>query len=379
MQSLTTSRVRGRAIPKTPAMIAAAVLTLSLAACGGGTADDSSSNEPAATFDKFNAMTGQARHDALVAAAEEEGEINFYTTSTAMPDVVAAFQKAYPDITVNHIFATGDELIQRLTQETQAGAESADIFEDAYAADLAAAGEAYQYVNDELTDPLLGFDQAAFVVPTRLTPYISGWITDKVSDAEVPDTIEGFADPKWSGKIAVDQGDWVWYATVMRYYTEKKGWSEDQVDDMFKGMLANADLQSGHTNIATQMLAGQYEASPTLYPTSVLNPKKDDPDAPIDWRTADGGYVAPIPVESEGAVLLKGARHPAAALLFMDFIISDGQAVLNQIGTVVTTLPQSGGLLDGVDENDLQLVSKEDAVDRRDEWADRWDELLRAS
>ena len=79
---------------------AAAVL---LAACGVSSSDDpepgalgggdDSPGTAAAAFDKFNGMTGKARTDALVKAAEEEGTVVFYTASSGMEPVIEAFEE----------------------------------------------------------------------------------------------------------------------------------------------------------------------------------------------------------------------------------------------------------------------------------------------
>src|SRR5262249_32870395 len=45
--------------------------------------------------------------------------------------------------------------------------------------------------------------------------------------------------------------------------------------------------------------------------------------APVDWFTFD-----PEIARIDGAGIAKAAPHPAAALLFLDFLLSDGQTIL---------------------------------------------------
>ena len=120
---------------------AAVAATLMLAACGGAPTSPSSSGDggnaredseiavaAAETYDKFNGMSGQERTDELVACAEEEGQLNVYTSNTDMEDLIDVFSDEY-DVEVNNYRAGSESVLQRLLQEDEAGYYGADVFE----------------------------------------------------------------------------------------------------------------------------------------------------------------------------------------------------------------------------------------------------------
>ena len=79
-------------------------------------------------YDRINGLTGQERTDELVRLAEEEGELNVYTSNTDMDDLVDGFSDLY-DIEVNVYRANSESVLQRILQEDEAGYYGADVFE----------------------------------------------------------------------------------------------------------------------------------------------------------------------------------------------------------------------------------------------------------
>jgi iron(III) transport system substrate-binding protein len=121
---------------KSPRVFGATIfaMALVLAGCGGGgggdaNAADTGRGSAAETYDKFNAMSGKERHDALVKAAEEEGTIVFYTASSGMDPVIEKFEDTY-DVTVELYSGQSDTVLQRITQEYEAGFYGADVLDD---------------------------------------------------------------------------------------------------------------------------------------------------------------------------------------------------------------------------------------------------------
>ncbi|MFF5297128.1 ABC transporter substrate-binding protein [Paractinoplanes globisporus] len=112
-----------RALPwKAGALAALTALTLSVAACG----DDSTDDTPAASGTGTGCISPS---DPLVAAAKAEGKV----VMSGPPDqnvraqLPAAFQKAY-GITVDYIGTGGSDNAARLRSERQAGIYSQDVF-----------------------------------------------------------------------------------------------------------------------------------------------------------------------------------------------------------------------------------------------------------
>lgn len=361
-------------------LAAAAICGMLLTACGDSAGGDDGNGSgdagsAAGTFDRFNAMSGQERHDALVAAAQEEGSLVFYTASSGMDPVLAAFEDTY-DISVDLYSGQSDTVLQRIVQEYEAGFHGVDVFDDSEAFSVAQLGYTYEYLNPELTDDIPGYDPASHVAPTRLSVYTQAWNTDLISEEEIPDTLDGFTDPKWDGRLSLDPRDWVWYTGVMDYYTEHEGWSEEQVDEMIQTLADYSVYNEGHTVQAQLLLAGEFPVSLSVYTQSVDREREGAPDAPITWRKSDGSYITPLVFQAQGATLMKNAPHPAAAMLFVDFLLTEGQTILAQEDRTPTAIAQSGGPLDGIPNEDLHEADFEKFTAQRDEWTSRFDELL---
>jgi iron(III) transport system substrate-binding protein len=354
---------------------------LVLTSCGSGsdTADPQPAGDAgagAAVFDKFNAMSGQERQDALVEAAKQEGKVVFYTALEQMNAVADGFTAKY-GIPVELFFAKSNTVMQRLMQEAEAGHHQVDVFEDSEAYTVAEQGMAYEYVNAAVTDGVTGYDPAMPVVPTRLSMYTQGWNTDMVPENEIPDTIEGFTDEKWRGNLSLDPRDWIWYSGLVDYYPAN-GKTEEDVDKMMATLASYATLNEGHTVNAELLAAGEFPATLSVYTDSVEAKVRENSEVPIAWRKSNRDYITPLIYQPQGAVLMKNAPHPAAGMLFMDFLLTEGQRILSDTG-IASSVVQPGGALEGVADEDLFQVDYEKFTKGREEWTDRFNSLLQTN
>ena len=147
--------------------------------------------------------------------------------------------------------------------------------------------------------------------------YVIGYNPKMVPPKDAPKDWDDFLDPKWKGKIGMDQEEYEWYAATMRYWGKEKALK-------FHRALAKQGVQwnRGHTMISQLMAAGEFPLG-IVYAHRIESMKKAG--APVEWiKTADPIFVTLSPV----AVAAK-ARHPNAAKLLMDFILSkEAQLVL---------------------------------------------------
>src|SRR6185312_15407295 len=74
-------------------------------------------------------LAGAAASWALLAAAEKEGSLTYYTANFAEveQEVIKAFNKRFPKIKVAMVRAPGGQLIQRIKTEAAAGKLAADV------------------------------------------------------------------------------------------------------------------------------------------------------------------------------------------------------------------------------------------------------------
>lgn len=346
-------------------VLAAAAVALS----GGAMAQ--SPEGATAVYDRFNAMTGPERTAALEEAAKAEGGFVLYTTAPGYQPAVDAFADKY-DIEVEMFLGRSDTVLQRVAQEYAAGLHQVDVFEDENARLLQEEGLTYAYVNDELTSQVVGLDPTDHMIPFRLSVPAVTWNTDLVADADIPATIEDLADPKWAGKLVLDAGAWNWYAALKLHMMEQ-GKTEQEAMDVFRAIIANASQQPTSIAMTELLAAGEYEVG-----TGVLTAVADRNTAvgaPVAWRTADGGYTSPLVVAPEGGALMNQAPHPATAMLFIDFMLSEGSPLL-QAEHWPSPIQGQGGTLEGVAATDLVPVPRSVMVEDAQMWSAEWDSLL---
>ncbi|MEX2291609.1 MAG: ABC transporter substrate-binding protein [Mycobacteriales bacterium] len=337
-----------------PTRAAAAVAaSLVLAGCGGSPTGSSQSAERGGSsregsdvavnakeaYDRINGLSGQERTDELVACAEEEGQLNVYTSNTDMEDLIDGFTDEY-DIDVNNYRAGSESVLQRLLQEDAAAYYGADIFET-NALELGVAsqeGLLYPY-QSELRDSVLEAGrQSEDWTATRFNAFVVGWNTNKVAPEQVPTTFEELAEPQWKGRISMEVGDVDWFAALHDYYVEEQGWAEEKYTDFMTRLAANSQVVKGHTVQGELLSAGQFDIGVSLYSHTV--DKAADKGGPVQWMPATGEPVQPIVVRPNGIGLVKTATNPCAATLFVDFELTGGQEVFKEafrIGSVEGT------------------------------------------
>jgi iron(III) transport system substrate-binding protein len=302
--------------------------TASPSDAGGGNDRDSSDLAQAAkeVYDRFNGMSGQERTDELVKCAEEEGELNIYTSNTDMEDLIEVFSDQY-DVEVNNYRANSETVLQRILQEDEAGFYGADIFET-NALELGVAsdeGLLYPY-ESELRDTVREDGrQDENWTASRFNVFVIGWNTDKVSPDEVPATLEELAEPEWKGRVSMEVGDVDWFTAMHDWYVEEQGWSDDKFTDLMTGLAANSQVVKGHTTQGELLSAGQFDITVSSYSHTIDKAAADG--APVAWRPANGQPVQPLIIRPNGIGLVKTATNPCAATLFVDFELTGGQDV----------------------------------------------------
>jgi iron(III) transport system substrate-binding protein len=330
-----------------------------LAACGGSPTSPSSGGDTGAAaasdvgkkaqqvYDKFNQMRGAERTKALVAAAEAEGALSIYTSNTDIEDVVDGFEDKYPKIDVSVYRANSETALQRLLQEQKANFYGVDVFET-NAGELGIANQngLLADYSSELRDKVRKEGQRDGWTASRFNVFVVGWNTKLVKPGEEPKSLEELADPKWKGKISMEVGDLDWFAAMYGYY-QKQGKSDAEIRDLFGRLAANAKVVKGHTVQGELLSAGQFAVAVSAYSHTI--DKAADKGAPVVWRPASGGVepVQPLVIRPNGVAMVQTAKHPAAAMLFVDFELTDSQKIFEEafrIGSVPTGKDPIAGL-----------------------------------
>lgn len=313
-------RLRNRLAGALGLAVAVALVT----SCGRPSSLDPIDNS--AAYAKFSAMSGQSRHDALVAAAKKEGSLIVYTTSDAVSSTIApAFEKKY-GITVSVYRATTETLRQRILQEADAGRPLNDVVEtsDIEMAILNQKGLLGKYTTDARVDKRarLPFMVGAYFIATM--PVHN---TRLVKSADAPKRLSDFTAPRWKGKLALEQNDDNWYLSVYHYFHDH-GMSDADFTTMMKKIAANARPVNGHLTSHDLLKSGEY----SVFVTDFLHYVTGQAPGAVDYKPV----VGPVNLQVLGAVPMRGAEHPAAATLWSDFYLTDAQPLLNNVSGIPT-------------------------------------------
>ena len=346
---------------------------------GGGTPAEGGApgTEPAATaaagdcaydevFAAVEGLEGQERIDTLVAMAEEEGELNVYTSNTDLADQAEIFTDTY-GIDVSLYRAQGNQVLQRVLQEAEAGFAGADVFEGGGEEMVAASAEGlFEEYDGPAKEGLVEGAMQDGWVGTRFNVFTVSWNTDLVEDP--PTSYQDLADPRFAGLIMIEPRAFEWYMTLSDYFVNEEGMTQEEVDELFSQIAANATQITGNTAHANFLAAGEYGLSTSVY--SHL----------VDELVASGAPVARIPVvepvvtRPNGIGLMCTATHPAGALLFFEWVLTDAQELMLEDFRVPAR--------ESVQQGDLQglttlTVDMERVLNERPEWEERYGEILR--
>jgi iron(III) transport system substrate-binding protein len=142
--------------------------------------------------------------------------------------------------------------------------------------------------------------------------------TDMVSPGELPDDIQGFTDPAWSGRLgwAPTNGSFQVMVTAMRQF-----WGEDATRTWLEGILANdVVVYDNNTAIVAAVGAGEVEAGFVnhYYLYRFLAEQGESFPARNDFLPSGGpGSLVMV----AGAGLLGSSDNQENALAFLDFLL----------------------------------------------------------
>jgi len=360
-------------------LFAVMTVTAGLTACGAsptastGTQDEVQSDLAASAqqvYDQINGLSGQERTDELVRLAEEEGELNVYTSNTDMDDLVEGFTDLY-DVEVNVYRANSESVLQRILQEDSASYYGADIFET-NALELGVAeqeGLLYPYQSELRESVREEGRQSEAWTATRFNAFVVGWNTDAVPPGTEPESLEELAEPQWAGRISMEVGDVDWFTAIHDYYVEQ-GMTEEETVDLLTRIAANAQVAKGHTVQGELLSAGQFDVTVSSYSHTIDKAAADG--APVAWIPASGEPVQPIVVRPNGIGLVKTATNPAAAMLFVDYELTGGQDVFAEAFRV--------GAIEGANDPlagfDVIAVPEQKLLDDPTTWNELYEQVV---
>jgi iron(III) transport system substrate-binding protein len=304
---------------------------LVLASCGSPSSPGSSRRKTSAEVTRTQAAVQGlplTQRDArlLTLAKKEGGTLSLYTTLNAavLGPLVGKFEAKY-GLRVAAFSTDAASLVSRLNQETQAGRRAVDVIDTGGPElnELANEGDLADFSSPLQSTLGPGAVQHGWTT-TRYTTFVVGWNTSRVRPGQQPTSWEELAQPRWRGRISLapDTTGVSLYAALSAYWRQTRGWTQAQSDRVFEGIARNARSVPGQSENAQLLASGEIDAAAGSVSTNSVDDLRAK-GAPVAWKPA----VLPIVLQQQGAALVRDASHPAAALLFLDYELSDGQRV----------------------------------------------------
>jgi ABC-type Fe3+ transport system substrate-binding protein len=256
----------------------------------------------------------------LLAAAQKEGEVIFYTTQIVdqiLRPLIRVFQTVAPGVQVKYVRADGLALVVRMTNEARAGRVQADMW----------------CMVDGVQALLRGGFTAEFEVasakglPAGLVDPNKRWIalntgvrsaaynTQLIPQEHAPRNYQDLLNPRFKGKIVWNPksmtGAWGFISTVIKGMGDERGMA-------YLRELAKQDvvpLPIAIRAVLDRVIAGEYAIGLEMNNTHAAISAAQG--APVKWVPLN-----PVSETLQVAGMTKGALHPNAARLFIDFMTS---------------------------------------------------------
>jgi len=307
--------------------------------------------------------TGADRTQRLIAGAKKEGVVTVYSSVTIddQKALVTAFERKY-GVKLQFWRASSENILQRAMVEYRAGRYEVDAIETS-AAEMESLHRETLLV--EVKSPHL-----ADIVPAALRPHrewvgdrlniiSAGYNTNLIRKQDAPKSYEDLLDPKWKGKLGIEADDSVWFGALANTMGEGKAVK------LFRDLVRTNGLsvRKGHTLLANLVISGEVPYALTLYHYKAEQLKNAG--APIDWYVLAPGFARFL-----GTGILRRPPHPHAAVLFLDFMLSDAQRVLLDRDFTPTNMkvrPLNVA---------FNVIDPAEILDQGDKWQKLYDEIV---
>lgn len=309
---------------------------------------------------------GADRNDKLVALAKKEGSLLWYA-SIAEKDVlplIEPFKKKY-GIEVKTWRASTQNVLNRVVAERNAKRFDADLVH-------VGAPEMEALHREKILQPIYSpyfKELIPDAVPkhrewasTLLSVWVQSYNTKLIKKEDLPKKWEDLLDPRWKGQLAIEAKIQEWYAAVVLDMGEKKGiqFFHDLVE---KNGLS---VRNGHSVLNNMVIAGEVPMAISMYSYMPIASKAQG--APVDWFSLE-----PTIGRANGIGVTRNARHPYAALLFIDYLLSpEGQKVLVDLGYT----PVNTNVKSPLGDLQIKLIDPVLTLDGMEKWTKSYDTVV---
>ncbi|HET7200135.1 MAG TPA: extracellular solute-binding protein [Burkholderiales bacterium] len=322
--------------------------------------------KPNATAADVGLYTGADRLQKLIEGAKKEGELTIYTSAQSddMGALTGAYEKKY-GLKVSMWRASSEKVLQRAVAEARAGRYTMDVAETH--------GPEMESMHREKILQVVKSPHLADLIPqarlphgewvgTRLNVFVQAYNTTAIRKQDLPRRWEDLLDPKWKGKLGIEQEDSDWLAGLFSEIGEAKG------TRLFKDIVAKngVSVRKGHTLLAQLVVSGEIPLALTIYNYKAEQLKNKG--APIGWFAIGDAIARP-----NGVGVARRAPHPYAAVLFYDFEIGEeGQKILAKRDFV----PTSRKVDTPLNKLPMRFVDARVTLDEYEKWMKLYEDIF---
>jgi iron(III) transport system substrate-binding protein len=309
---------------------------------------------------------GADRFERIVAGAKKEGALTLYTTFAAynLEKVAADFESRY-GVKINSWRSGTLRVLQRVLLEAKANRLELDAI-------LFGAPEMEALHRERLLLEVRSPHHKNLIdgaVPGHgawaaifLNLFAQAYNTDKVKREELPRTYADLLHPRWRGRLGVESQDQEWFLAIVKDMGEAKGLK------FFRDLVAGNGLsvRTGHSLLTNLVVSGEVPLALTVH--SYMPEQLKRKGAPIDWFVLEPAVVRPNAVG-----VMRRAPHPNAALLFYEYMLSDGQKLLADMSYIPARRQDDSPLRN----LRVRMIDPVEALDENDKWSKLYEETLR--
>jgi iron(III) transport system substrate-binding protein len=266
------------------------------------------------------AYQGADREQRLVEGAKREGELTLYSSMQieSLTPLQRGFEAKY-GVKVRIWRGSGKDILQRVVTEAAGGRHDVDVMEsDSFALEaLGREGQLQAVSSPYAADLAPQAREHPLWVGTRVNIVAGVYNTRLVKKEKLPKSYEDLLDPAYKGMLGIEAEDYDWFGMLMGLVGEEKGLK------LFRDIVARngISVRKGHTHLTNLAAAGEVPIGLTVFMQNVDVARKNG--APVDW------FLLPPTIARPAAMgMAKAAPHPNAALLYYDFMLSEGQKIM---------------------------------------------------
>jgi ABC-type Fe3+ transport system substrate-binding protein len=254
--------------------------------------------------------------------------VAFYSgviVNQALRPLAEAFMKKYPFVKMTYGRAETEAIVAKVQAEVRADNVVGDVLEGTGLGEVSVqAGIVQPYYSPMVEEyPELYRDPRHLWTLTRLSYFGTAYNTKLVAPGTQPKSYEDLLDPKWKGKMAWRINTST--GTPLFFTNLRKAWGEDKAMAYFRKLKDQKIINFGSGSARTlvdRVIAGEYPIALQIFAHHPLISKGKG--APVDSQLMDPVASVAAPMQ-----IAKGLRHPHAAMLLVDFILSkEGQSIL---------------------------------------------------